>query len=172
MIHPKIREKMFEILYSSEYYDFLDEKSVIEMNTLRREFSVFDITDQISQRPLKVSEKKLELFTFTGSQINRTIQFLFDIAGITTLNVEQQSVMEIKISEEEFKSSLGKWNISEEELDLLLKQKIETAPGIMGFSKWAYYLPIPFQVMLLKQKHFDFKSAKILLDQMELVRNS
>jgi ATP-dependent Lhr-like helicase len=172
MIHPKIREKMFEILYSSEYYDFLDEKSVIEMNTLRREFSVFDITDQISQRPLKVSEKKLELFTFTGSQINRTIQFLFDIAGITTLNVEQQSVMEIKISEVELKSSWGKWNIAEEELDILLKQKIEDAPGILGFSKWAYYLPVSFQILLLKQKYFDFKSAKILLDQMELVKNS
>jgi ATP-dependent Lhr-like helicase len=172
MIYPKIREKMFEILYSTDVYEFLDEPSVIEINILRKDFSVFDITDQAYQRPLKVSDKKLELFTFSGSQINRTIQFLFDIADITTLNVEAHSALEIKISEEELKSSWGKWNIAEEELDLLLKQKIETAPGILGFSKWAFYLPLSFQIMLLKQKYFDFGSAKELLDGMKLIKNN
>jgi hypothetical protein len=41
-------------------------------------------------------------------------------------------------------------------MNLLIQQKIESNPGIMGFSKWAMHLPISFQTMLLKQKHFDF----------------
>ncbi|MEB2782142.1 hypothetical protein U3A58_17250 [Algoriphagus sp. C2-6-M1] len=103
-IHPKVREKMLEILYATDVYDFLDEQSKIEINILRKDFSAYDITDQASQRPLKVIEKKLELFTFTGSRINRTIQFLFDVAGILTILEEQKSALEIKASVEEFNS--------------------------------------------------------------------
>ncbi|WP_223275917.1 DEAD/DEAH box helicase [Algoriphagus aquimarinus] len=170
-IHPKVREKMFEILYSTEPYDFLDESSSIELYILRKDFSVFNIIDQSSQRPLKVSEKKLELFTFTGSRINRTIQFLFDMAGITTILDEQKSVLQIKVSDEEFQSRWGSWKDSQVELDLKIQQKIESNPSIMSFSKWAVYLPISYQTRILKQKYFDFDSAEKLLDQMKLVRN-
>jgi len=170
-IHPKVREKMFEILYSTESYDFLDEPSAIELNVLRKDFSVFGITDQTSQRPLKVSEKKLELFTFTGSQVNRTIQFLFDMMGIVNLVEEQKSALEIKISDEELNTRWGSWKDSQVELDLKIQQKIESNPSIMSFSKWAVYLPISYQTRLLKQKYFDFDSAEKLLDQMKPVRN-
>ncbi|WP_439488792.1 helicase-related protein [Algoriphagus sp.] len=170
-IHPRVREKMLEILYATEIYDFLDEQSIIEINTLRKDFSVFDIKDQASERPLKVSEKKLELFTFTGSRINRTIQFVFDMAGITTILEEQKSALEIKSSFEEFQSRWGSWKVSQAGLDLKIQQKIETNPSIMGFSKWAIYLPISYQTMLLKQKYFDFETAEILLHQMQPVRN-
>ncbi len=171
-IHPKVREKMFEILYSTESYDFLDELSVIEINILRKDFSVFDINDQTSQRPLKVSEKKLELFTFTGSQINRTIQFLFDMVGIANVMEEQRSALEIKVSDEEFNARWGSWKDSQVELDLKIQEKIESNPSIiMSFSKWAVYLPISYQTRLLKQKYFDFDSAEKLLDQMKPVRN-
>lgn len=171
-IHPKVREKMFEILYSTESYDFLDELSVIEINILRKDFSVFDINDQTSQRPLKVSEKKLELFTFTGSQINRTIQFLFDMVGIANVMEEQRSALEIKVSDEEFNARWGSWKDSQVELDLKIQEKTESNPSIiMSFSKWAVYLPISYQTRLLKQKYFDFDSAEKLLDQMKPVRN-
>ncbi len=170
-IHPKVREKMFELLYSTESYDFLDEPSAIELNILRKDFSVFDITDQSSQRPLKVSEQKLELFTFTGSRINRTIQFLFDMAGIPTILDEQKSVLEIKITEEEFNACWGSWNDSQVVLDLKIQQKVESSPSIMSFSKWAIYLPLSFQIKILKQKYFDFESAEKLLDHMKPVRN-
>ena len=171
-IHPKVREKMFGILFSTESYDFLDEPSAVEINILRKDFSVFDITDQTSQRPLKVSEKKLELFTFTGSRINRTIQFLFDMVGITTILDEQKSVFEIKVTEEEFNAHWRSCKDSQVELDLKMQQKIESNPSIMGFSKWAIYLPISYQTRLLKQKYFDFDSAITLLGEMKLIRNS
>jgi ATP-dependent Lhr-like helicase len=171
-IHPKVREKMFEILFSAEVYNFLDQPSIIEINTLRREFSFFDISDQTCQRPLQVSGKKLELYTFTGSQINRTVQFLFDSAGINSKLSDQTSVLEISNPIENLIANWGKWDVSDEELNLLIQQKIESTPGIMGFSKWAMYLPISFQTILLKQKHLDFNSAIKLLDEMKLVRNS
>ena len=170
-IHSKVREKMFEILYSIESYDFLDEPSAIELNILRKDFSVFDIIDQTFQRPLKVSEKKLELFTFTGSQLNRTIQFLFDMVGIANVVEEQRSVLEIKVSVEEFNARWGSWKDSQVELDLKIQNKVESSPGIISFSKWAEFLPISYQTRLLKQKYFDFDSAEKLLDQMKPVRN-
>ena len=171
-IHPKVREKMFEVLYSSEPYDFLDEPSAIEINILRKDFSVFAINDQSYQRPLKVSEKKLELFTFTGSRINRTIQFLFDMAGISTILDEQRSVLEIKVSLEEFNARWGSWKDSQLDLDLKIQEKIESNPSIMSFSKWAVYLPISYQTRLLKQKYFEYDLAITLIEEMKLVRNS
>lgn len=170
-IHPKVREKMFEVLYSSETYDFLNEPSVMEINILRKDFSIFDIIDQSYQRPLKVSEKKLELFTFTGSRINRTIQFLLDLAGIPTILDEQRSVLVINVSLEEFNFNLGNWKYSQLDLDLKIQAKIESNPGIMSFSKWAVYLPILYQTKLLKKKYFDFNSAEKMLDQIQPVRN-
>ena len=52
VVHQKIREKMFEILYSKTEYDFLDEPSFDEIEMMRNDFAVFDIKDLQSERPL------------------------------------------------------------------------------------------------------------------------
>lgn len=82
VVHQKIREKMFEILYSKTEYDFLDEPSFDEIEMMRNDFAVFNIKNLQSERPLLTAEKHLQLFTFTGTRINRTLQLLLNIAGI------------------------------------------------------------------------------------------
>ena len=43
VVHQKIREKMFEVLYSKAEYDFLDEPSLDEIEMMRKDFAVFNI---------------------------------------------------------------------------------------------------------------------------------
>lgn len=53
VVHQRIREKMVEVLYSKIDYNFLDQPSRNEIESLRKEFSVFKIKDLSSQCPLQ-----------------------------------------------------------------------------------------------------------------------
>lgn len=170
-IHFKIREKMLSILYSRDQYDFLNEKSSEEIEFLRQEFSTFSIQELDLQRPLLVKEKGLEFFTFNGTRVNRTIHFLFSIVGINSTIDEDRSILELDSSIDDFISKWGKWQFTEEVLNLHIEEKLEKYPGLLGFSKWAEYLPIHFKVRLLKQNYLDLEKAREFLDRIQLVRN-
>lgn len=170
-IHPKVREKMLEILYSSVTYDFLDELSSKEITTLRQEFSAFQLTDFQNQRPLLIIEQSLQLYSFTGSRINQTIHHFFSLAGINSSLDEQKSVLKILSPYKQFIENWGKWKLSPEEHDFRIQQNLESQPNLLGFSKWAKFLPIGYQVQLLKKMCFDFSGAEAMLDKLRLVRN-
>src|SRR3972149_800476 len=105
-IHPRIREKMFEILYNNNFFDVLDEPSFDEIEAMRKDFSVFNIQNLIVDRPLLVAEMHMELYTFTGTRINRTIQLLLNIAGIKNILEESCSKFDIDAPKEDL---LAKW---------------------------------------------------------------
>ncbi len=170
-IHPRIREKMFEVLYSKERYDFLDQKSFDEIEKLRRDFSVFHIDDLKTERPLLITEKQLQFFTFTGTRINRTIQFLLNIAGIKNILDDSTSSFEIDTSKQEL---IKKWNTLSNHLiniDTALATLLQASPALLEFSKWGIYLPEEFQVKLLKDKYFDFENAEEFLVRIRLVES-
>ena len=74
---------------------------------IRKDFAVFDIKDLQSERPLLTAEKHLQLFTFTGTRINRTIQLLLNIAGIKNKLDDRSSSFDIIASKEDL---MSKWN--------------------------------------------------------------
>ncbi len=159
-IHPRIREKMFEILYSTKDFEILDQSSLDEISQMRKDFSIFNVQDLQFDRPLLLEEKHLTLFTFTGTRVNRTIKFLLDHSGIKNTLDDRSSSFELEITKKEF---IYKWdNISQilgqvdTHIDILLK----TSPAILDFSKWGWYLPTRFKIALIKQKYFDFKNAE------------
>lgn len=41
-------------------------------------------------------------------------------------------------------------------IDQMVHEALATSPMLLSFSKWAEYLPLPFQVALLKNRYFDF----------------
>jgi ATP-dependent helicase Lhr and Lhr-like helicase len=76
-IYQRIREKMFEVLYAKTDYDFLDQPSCDETEILSKDFSVFNIKDLQSDRPLLTAEKHLQLFTFTGDTNKQNYSIAF-----------------------------------------------------------------------------------------------
>ena len=170
-IHPRIREKMFEVLYSKEKYDFLDQKSFEVIEKLRRDFSVFDIKDLKIERPLLITEKRLELFTFTGTRINRTIQFLLNIVGIKNTLDDSTSSFELETGKQEL---IKKWNTLSNHLiniEAQIATLLQASPALLDFSKWGIYLPEDFQVKLLKDKYFDFENAEQFLGRINIVES-
>lgn len=55
------------------------------------------------------------------------------------------------------------------QIDTYLKAELEKNELLIEFSKWGGYLPIEYQVEIMKERCFDFEGAMDLLNNMNLV---
>lgn len=159
-IHPRIREKMFEILFSKENYAVLNELSFTEINRMRKDFACFNIQNLQYDRPILVKDKSMTLFTFAGTKINRTINYLLSSAGIKNTLFDSSSSFELGMPKEEFHE---KWKAISQplsQLDNHLNDLLQINPAILDFSKWGLHLPTKFKVDLVKRNYFDFKNIE------------
>ena len=171
-IHQRIREKMFEVLYSKTDYDFLDQPSCDETEILRKDFSVFNVMDLQSDRPLLVAERRIQLFTFTGTRINRTIQLLLNIAGIKNTLDESSSSFDIEVTKQELISKWSNLSFPLTEIDMHISILLQTSPALLDFSKWGTYLPLKFKIKLVKNRQFDIEQTIQLLRTIKLIENN
>lgn len=170
-VHPKIREKMLEILFCKIDYEVLDQPSFDEIESMRQAFSVFNIKNIQNDRPVLTSDKHLELYTFTGSRINTTLHFLFDLAEIKNILIENCSEFIIEISLQEL---LIKWQSIIQlipNIDTNIKCLLERTPELLSFSKWGLYLPPKYQVKLVKEKYFDIENTEKFLKNINFIEN-
>lgn len=171
-IHQRIREKMFEVLYSKTDYDFLDQPSCDETEILRKDFSVFNIKDLQSDRPLLAAEKHLQLFTFTGTRINRTIQLLLSIAGIKNTLDDSSSSFGIEVPKQELISKWSYLSFPLTDIDTHISTLLQTNSALLDFSKWGIYLPDNYKIKLVKDRYFDVEQTGQLLKKMKLIENN
>jgi ATP-dependent Lhr-like helicase len=168
-IHPRIREKMLEILYDNTNYDFLDQSGHDEINALRKDFSVFKIQSVQTDRLLLQMENRLQFFSFTGTKVNRTLRLLFDISGIENILNEQNSSFDIHgISKREF---LLKWTTLHQyipDIDIHIVNLLKKNPALLDFSKYSRYLPENLQVNLLRNRYFDIEQTAIFLSRIKI----
>jgi ATP-dependent Lhr-like helicase len=172
IVHPEIRKKMLEIIYQDEIFSELDQNSSDELEKMRREFSVFDLQNIESERLLLVSEKKVLFYTFTGTKINRTLKLLFDAIEIKNILDDRTSMFYIMISKEEFLSKLNLINSNIEIIDEIVTEELEKNPESLTLSKWGVYLPLKFQIRLMKQNYYDIiQTQEFLLNVNRIVEN-
>ena len=172
IVHERIREKMFEVLYSKSDYDFLDQPCCDELERLRKDFAVFNIKDLNTDRPFLIKEKHLHLFTFSGTRINRTIHFyLTTILGIQSLLKDDKSVFEIELTKHELLSLKNRINQFVLSFDDHLLNYLKSNPNLLDFSKWGMYLPDNYKVKLVKDRYFDIEQTEKLLTTMKLIEN-
>lgn len=170
-IADKIREKMLEVLVSKKEYDFLDEPSQDVISEMQKEFSVFDFSDIIKERPLLSTNKNFIFYSFTGSKINRTLKLIFDTLGIQNIFSDLDSSFEIKTSQEEFMLKLKNIESSNINFDFILENLLENTPEILDFSKYGMFLPLKFQIETLKNSYYDFPKSKKFLKHLEIITN-
>lgn len=171
IIDSKIREKMMEILYNDCVYDILEESAIKELRVMRNDFSIFNIKDLTSERPLLITDKKFQLFTFTGTKINRAINLLLKLSGIDNKFDDPSSCFMMNISTEELKTALANIDNISEGIDGCIKNTREEGSLTLD-SKWGHLLPIDYQINLIKQKYYDIDSAVIFLNQITPIENS
>ena len=169
-VDKSIRDKMFRLLFSHEDFAILNPASKTEFGELRGEFSVFDISNADLERPLLIKESSLTLFTFTGTKVNRAIDLFFKMARIDSRLFDSSSSFEITQPISELRKRWESLVPDSRAIDKFITDLVVEKPGL-SFSKWGSYLPIKFQIDLLKQKYYDFDSASKLLTSIQLVDN-
>lgn len=171
IMHPKIREKMLEILYSDVRYDFLDEVSLQEIKNMRKDFSIFNIKNTAKDRPLLTGERNLQFYTFTGTIVNRTIGLLLSIAGINSTIDENSSSFTVDIGGHDFVTKFQYLLAPLSDIDTHLALLLDSNPTLLNFSKWGEYLPKKFQIQLLKNKYYDIENTQKLLNSVNILVN-
>lgn len=172
MVHQKIREKMFAILYSDERYEFLSQSSLDALEEMRRQFSVFAIQDTNCQRPFLITDKKMQLYTFSGTKINRTLALLLTIADVKFIMDDNSSMFYIHSSKDDFVAKWHSLTNNANTIDLMLTNYLRQYSDSISVTKWGLHLPIKFQIELMKRNYFDVKGSIEFLElNMEFVLN-
>lgn len=170
--NQKIREKMLEILIDKENIADLDKICLQKIVNMKKDFSNFNLKNIQFDRPMLVSEKKIQFYTFTSTRINNTILFLFSLVEIESQLDDDSSSFEIDLTYNDFIKKWATMSILCSEIDFHLSNLFDKNHAINNFSKWSKYLPLNFKVKLIKEKYFDFKNTEIFLKQINFVINS
>lgn len=168
VVHPKIREKMLEILYSKLGFDFLNTPGNDELEIMRNFFSKFNFQNIEIERPVLSSDYHLQFFSFTGSRINRTLHLLFTIVGFKNTMDDSSSSFAIETSGTEF---ISKWRTLDSyfiDIDLHISNLLEKQPNLFGYSKWGVYLPDAYKIQLIRQKYFDIEGTQKFIHKIQL----
>jgi hypothetical protein len=114
-------------------------------------------------RPLHINPINCQAYTFSGTAINRTLSLILKHFNVSNVQIEQESAFFISHPKEVFLSSWAKIkaavSTADFDPDQLIRNQLAESPLLLSFSKWAEYLPLPFQVAVLKKRHFDFPGA-------------
>lgn len=157
-VHPIIREKMLQVLLQTHPLDYLDEASTDELQKLRTFFATFKLMHH-HQRPVLTHENQCELYTFTGTKINRALSCLLTLAGIQNAIGETSSEIDVDEPIAVFQKAWGQLPALVPEVDNYLSELLKEKPTLISFSKWGYLLPEKQQISLLKNRYYDFKGA-------------
>ena len=168
-IHPRIREKMLQILFDTTEYPELDEAGTEILKIFRKDFANFPFESLTNDRPIIYKDAKAVLYSFLGTKVNRSFYFLLNRTGMSSIYEEHSSTFEIPIDQTRVKSLFEELLSFIDNIDFHLENAIKVNPAILDFSKWGRYLPIQYQREILKEKYFDFANAKEFLENSHLV---
>ncbi|PTT03054.1 DEAD/DEAH box helicase [Pedobacter sp. HMWF019] len=168
-VHTTVREKMLQILKENKPYAELDEAANEVLRELRLEFANYEIRGYEKDRPMIMKHSNCTLYTFQGTKINRSIDFLFKLLGIESEYDEHESSFTLKVAETDIRLVL---NLAFEKIKTInqsLEDSLRENPALIEFSKWGHLLPIQYQCSLIKAKHFDFDGTKQFLEHIQLI---
>ncbi len=168
-IHKQIRVEMLRILKSNEEYSELDNSSYEIIAEMRHDFKGFAINDFKYDCPIIEKEGKLLLYTFTGSKINKSLDFLLALTGIEPSIDDHSSSFELEIDKSVFKELVTEVNSKYEKINDYLIAELKENESLIGFSKWGEYLPLEYQAEIVKERYYDFENAIDLINNMKLI---
>lgn len=168
-IDRRIREEMLYILKNNKIYLELDANSNEIIAQMRRDFKDFPITNFKFDCPVIQKEKKLLIYLFTGSKINKSLHFLFSLTKVESSLHEHNSSFELLMDKSMFKALVQEINLKYQQIDDHLLAGLKKNKSLIGFSKWGSYLPLDYQVKIVKERYYNFEDAIELLNNINLV---
>jgi ATP-dependent Lhr-like helicase len=165
-VHPGIRGKMLELMYSNINTEQADQPAVDCLEALHVDFKAFVIEDLLHDRPVIKKGKGIELYAFTGCKINRTIIVLLKSANINAELDLSKVFMHIDLPAEQLIPLL------QQQLELLpqhVSKLMDDFPEIFPLSKWGQCLPLEMQKQYVLKNEFDIEGTRAFVDGLRLV---
>lgn len=169
VVDPAIREKMLQLLLADTHFPELDPASQEALRELRQEFASYALTDTRCQRPVLVQEQHMVLYTFAGTKVNRSLEFLLTALEVPFVHVDSTSSFQLSVKPELLPDLLEQLFLYSQDVDLLLRQALDADDTLLEFSKWGRQLPRLYQVEILKERYYDFLGAQHFLQTMKAV---
>jgi ATP-dependent Lhr-like helicase len=167
-VHSKIREKMLQVLIEPNTYPELDDSATEALRQLQLEFAHYRIRDFVNDRPIILKHSDSILYTFQGTKINRSIDFLLKLLKVEFEYNEHESRFNFKVAETDVRLLLNLAFDKLKTIDHAIEDALKENPALIEFSKWGHLLPIKYQCQLLKAKHFDFQGTQDFLENIQL----
>lgn len=172
IIHPRIRQKMLEIIAGCSLSSNCSEAAQDQINDLKTLFKDFQITDTTKERPVFVQEDKLSFYTFAGTKVNQTLFFaLKNMLEVDCYLKEQpQSLLEFPLMPaSDFQVLITESSLVLPKLEQFLKGYLTEKEQEFPFSKWGAFLPIELKCKVLLNSYFDVGETIAFLSELKLL---
>jgi ATP-dependent Lhr-like helicase len=116
-----------------------------------------------------VKDLTIEVYTFTGTRINRTLQLLLEMVGYDCRLDDEKSVILIPISKADL---IQVWQLVPKKLEAIeqyIYDNLDNRQGWMATSKWGGFLDKKYQVPLVEERYFDIEGTSDWLKKVALV---
>ncbi len=184
IIHPCIREKMLHLLMlgagaDDEADDEADDDEFPELDAparealrgLRQEFAGFAWPRPLAHaRPVAVKNRFLTLYTFAGTQVNRSLAFLLRALDVEATFDDGDSSFTLPLAPAQLRDLFEQLRLFIDDVDFHLLDALAHTPSLIAFAKWGAALPAHYQAQVLKERYFDFEGARAFLEETVVVR--
>ena len=160
---------MLQLLQQSNEIPELEETAVEKLREFRNDFKIYPIESLEDDRPVLVKEGTVELFTFQGTKINKTLHFLLGL-DLDDFEYHELSSSFVFHCEQSDLADLIQNALSLlDDVDTHVENLVISNPAFMEFSKWATHLPVPLKCKLLAEKYFDFEGTRDFLNRLSFI---
>lgn len=163
-VHPKVEEKMLELLCIDDQIKGLDTDAQHYIDELRLTFKQATINDFQCERPAVVDNGQTTLYVFAGSRIYDTLVFLLRNQEVIT------DKFKITLTTKTALSSLVPF--LQKELKLMpsiISELMNDDPDRFYLGKWGRFLPLDFKKHYVLQQEFDIAGTAAFLNRLRLV---
>ncbi|MCB2380492.1 DEAD/DEAH box helicase [Hymenobacter sp. BT635] len=170
VVHACIRERMLQLLVSSSQHAEMDPTSQEALRTLRQEFACFTLPPEpIHARPVRVKDATVTFYTFAGTKVNRTLEFLLQRLQVGYTADEETSSFVFTLTPALLRDLIEQLRLFAEDIDFHLEDELTTNPALLDFAKWGAALPLTLQAAVVKERYFDVEGTLAFLNKTVLV---
>ncbi|ACU59563.1 DEAD/DEAH box helicase [Chitinophaga pinensis] len=164
-VHPKIEEKMLELLCTDTLKAELQPDALACLHTLREQFSRVVLHNFESERPVFIHQGFITWFPFAGDRIHSTLAYLLKEVDMHPDTPGMELTLEIGFS--------NLLPLLKKEI-LLLPQRIsdimDHSPDTFYTGKWGRYLPLSLKKQYVMEEEFDIKGTAAFIERLKLVK--
>ncbi|MBW8687034.1 DEAD/DEAH box helicase [Chitinophaga rhizophila] len=168
-VHPRIRNKMLEILATEFTSDEADSSAIESINEVRSMFREFRLNGQSAVRPVIVKSDTIDIYTFTGTKINRTLHFLIQTLGNKVIMDDKTSRISIEGKAINLQELVNNIRYQLPAIREHVRATMETSNPPFPVNKWGVWLPIDLQVEYVLNNVFDVPGTAAFLEELQLV---